>query len=260
MSPPQAAPPLVSMHHQDMTSCANRCPLHTMPFSHLRFLSALLANAVMVACPAFAQNAPVCASDGQPVPRVLLERFINADCASCWNEATANPPPGALVLDWVAPGEHAHEAPLSAVAQREALERLSYLGITAPAGTQSNSSKVEGRKHRLRVAHGLVMNGYVGVSLRFDSPAELPRPLTGWLALVEQLPSGTEGSPVPRHLVRNLLTEPISTRSSGAMGQIWRTMNVPDGADPTRLAVIGWVSDSSGRVLSAALSRCRPPR
>lgn len=231
-----------------------------MPFSHLRFMSAFLTSAFLLACPALAQNAPLCASDGQPVPRVLLERFINADCAGCWNESTTKPRPGALVLDWVTPGQQAEEAPLSAVAQQQAMERLSVLGVTTPTGMLSHSSKVEGGRHRLRVAHGLVMNGYVGASLRFDSGAALTQPLTGWLALVEQLPAGTEGSPVPRHLVRNLLTEPISTRSSGAMGQIWRTMNVPDGADPNRLAVIGWVSDSNGRVLSAALSRCRPSR
>lgn len=223
-------------------------------------MSAFLTSAFLVACPALAQNAPVCASDGQPVPRVLLERFINADCAGCWHESTAKQRPGALVLDWVIPGQQADEAPLSAVAEPQALERLSVLGVTAPTGMLSNSSKVEGGRHRLRVAHGLVMNGYVGASLRFDSPAALNKPLTGWLALIEQLPSGIEGSPVPRHLVRNLLTEPISTPPSDAMGQIWRTMNVPDGTDPKRLAVIGWVSDSNGRVLSAALSRCPPPR
>ncbi|WP_245598124.1 hypothetical protein [Ottowia thiooxydans] len=231
-----------------------------MPFSHLRFMSAFLANALLVACPALAQTAPLCASDGQPAPRVLLERFINADCASCWKEATSKPRPGALVLDWVAPGHLAQDAPLSAVAQPEALERLISLGITPPEGTRSNSSKVEGGPHRLRVAHGLVLNGYVGASLRFDSKAKLAKPLTGWLALVEQLPAGTADSPVSRTLVRNLLSEPISPRSTGTMGQFWRTMDVPESAHPERLAVMGWVSDSNGRVLSAALSRCTPRR
>ncbi|MET4577312.1 hypothetical protein [Ottowia thiooxydans] len=231
-----------------------------MPFSHLRFMMAFLANAFLIACPALAQTAPLCASDGQAVPRMLLERFINADCASCWKDGAAKPRPGTLVLDWVVPGHQGHEAPLSAVAQQETLERLSVLGITPPAANASHSSKVAGGPHRLRVAHGLVLNGYVGASLRFDSPAALAKPLTGWLALVERLPAGTEGSPVARTLVRNLLTEPISPRPADAMGQFWRTMSVPEGTDPDRLAVLGWVSDSKGRVLSAAFSRCPPLR
>ena len=30
-----------------------------------------------------------CASDGQPRPVALLERFINADCAACWAGSAA---------------------------------------------------------------------------------------------------------------------------------------------------------------------------
>ncbi|HEY8907459.1 MAG TPA: hypothetical protein VIM63_15640, partial [Rhodoferax sp.] len=46
-----------------------------------------------------------CNSDGQPTPNALFERFINADCATCWAD-TVTPvgPPGTLVLDWIVPG------------------------------------------------------------------------------------------------------------------------------------------------------------
>lgn len=221
---------------------------------------AIALLALASSAPSLAQQAPVCASDGQPVPHLLLERFINADCAHCWRDATPAAPRTALVLDWVLPGQQGDEAPLSAVARREALERLELLGEPSPNGHSSISNKVHGGRHRVRVSHGLVLNGYVGASLRFTSQASLAEPLTGWLALVERLPAGAEGSPVPRALMRNLLSEPIAARPTGTMGQLWRSMNVPPGTHPDRLGVVGWVSDAHGRVLAAAQSRCPSPR
>ena len=108
----------------------------------------------------------------------------------------------------------------------------------------------------MRVSRGPVIKGYVGGSLTFAARGPVKQPLTGWLALVELLPAGTEGSPVPRVLMRNLLSEPIAPRATEPMGQLWRPMNVPDGADPERLQLLGWVSDARGRVLAAAQSRC----
>lgn len=229
-----------------------------LPRSPLPFAIALLTLASST--PAPAQQAPLCASDGQPVPRMLLERFINADCADCWRNAAPAAPRTAVVLDWILPGQQGDEAPLSAVARREALQRLESLGEIPPDRQSSLSNKVRGGHYQVRVAHGLVLNGYVGASLRFTSRAALAEPLTGWLALVEHVPAGTEGSPVPRVLMRNLLTEPIAARPVGTMGQLWRPMNVPPGAHPDRLGVVGWVSDAHGHVLAAAQSLCPPPR
>ena len=101
-----------------------------------------------------------------------------------------------------------------------------------------------------------VNKGYVGGSLTFAAPGPVKQPLTGWLALVELLPAGTEGSPVPRVLMRNLLSEPIPPHATEPMGQLWRPMNVPEGADPERLQLLGWVSDAKGRVLALAQSSC----
>ena len=205
---------------------------------------------------AWAQNPPLCTSDGRPAPRALLERFINADCDGCWREATAKPPRGTLVLDWVIPGTLGDDAPLSAVARRESLERLEFLHQPVPNMRAQRSSTVQGGSHHVRVSRGPVVDGYVGASLTFDSRAPLKAPLTGWLALVEVLPAGTEGSPGPRVLMRNLLSDTIPPHNTEIMGQLWRPMNVPAGAHADRLQLVGWVSDAQGRVLAAAASSC----
>ena len=205
---------------------------------------------------AWAQAGALCTSDGQSAPRVLRERFISADCEACWREPTPSPPTGTLVLDWVLPGTQSDDAPLAAVARRESLERLESLRQPAPNKRVQLSNKVQNGRYHVRVSRGPVMNGYAGASLTFKSRAPVKLPLTGWLALVEMVPAGTEGSPVPRVLMRNLLSEPIAPRATEPMGQLWRPMNVPEGADPERLQVLGWVSDAQGRVLAAAQSRC----
>ena len=215
--------------------------------------------ACMVLLPSLAAGAPdpaLCTSDGLPAPRALQERFINADCVACWRDPTAPPPKGTLVLDWVIPGALGDDAPLSAVARRESLERLAFLHLPVPSERALRSSTVQGGRHHVRVSRGPVFDGYVGASLTFDSRAKLRPPLTGWLALVEVLPAGTEGSPQPRVLMRNLLSDTIPARNTEIMGQLWRPMNVPAGAQPERLQLLGWVSDADGRVLAAAQSRC----
>lgn len=205
---------------------------------------------------AWAQTDPLCTSDGRPAPRTLQERFINADCAACWRQAGPTPHKGTAVLDWVIPGSQGDDAPLATVARRESLERLEFLHQPVPDDHKELSSKVQGGRHHVRVSRGPVYDGYVGASLTFDSRAPLRQPLTGWLALIEVLPAGTEGSPVPRVLMRNLLSDTIPPRNTEIMGQLWRPMNVPEGADPNRLQLLGWVSDAQGHVLAAAESSC----
>ena len=83
---------------------------------------------------AMAQPRASCSSDAQPKPTVLVERFLNADCASCWAEPPAVAAAGrdALVLDWIVPGTQGEDAPLSAAATPDALERLRSLGREVP--------------------------------------------------------------------------------------------------------------------------------
>ena len=224
-------------------------------------LSALLLAAGL-AQPALAQSS--CASDGQKRPVALVERFINADCATCWTDpATAPAARGAVALDWVLPGGRGEDAPLSAVATRDALKRLQALGTAPPAASLSLRAPVPGRAGALRVAHGLPVSGYIGASIAFRGTADRAagQPWTAWLALVEALPAGTEASPVPRNLVRNLLQIQWHGRNQLSKQEHMqfiesRPLDIPAGTTTDRLRVIGWVQDASGRIVAAAQSRC----
>ena len=224
-------------------------------------LSVLLLAAGL-AQPALAQSS--CASDGQQRPMALVDRFINADCATCWTDpATLPTARGAVALDWVLPGGQGEDAPLSAVATRDGLKRLEALGTAPPVAGLTLKTPVQGRAGALRVAHGLPVSGYIGASIAFKGEAARAtgQPWTGWLALVETLPAGTEGSPVPRNLVRNLLQVQWDGRNQLSKQEQRRfiesrSMDVPAGTNTDRLRVIGWVQDASGRVVTAAQSRC----
>ena len=225
----------------------------------------VLAPLLLAACllqPARAQ--PFCASDGQSRPVALVERFINADCRDCWvDPATLRTRPRELVLDWVLPGSQGEDAPLSAAATRDGLKRLQALDTAPPAGSSSRKTTVAVGKGRLRVAHGLPVSGYIGASIEYKQvPIDAAgQPWSAWLALVETIPIGTEGTPVARHLVRNLIqplwdgrnqlskTERLNFAES-------RSMDIPPGMNTDRVRVIGWVEDAQGRIIAAAQSRC----
>ena len=227
----------------------------------------LLAAAALTAPLSPAQAQSFCASDGQSRPVELVERFINADCATCWADpATPVPAKNAVALDWIAPGHQGDDAPLSAVATRDALVRLELLAQGMPARSQTVAHAVKGIKGAgLRVAHGLPVADYLGASIELKpiSPAAR-QPLTVWLALVETLPAGLEGSPVERNLVRNVLSRTWDGRKQllkDEQNRLFesRSMNIAPAANPDRLRVIGWVEDEKGRVLLAAQSRCIAP-
>ncbi|MBK9440774.1 MAG: hypothetical protein IPN53_05415 [Comamonadaceae bacterium] len=214
-----------------------------------------------------AHGQSLCSGDGQSAPIALLERFTNADCATCWQDAaTPAASPGALTLDWIVPGSQGDDAPMSAAASRDALQRLTSLSRPRPPRQSSVKSKVTGWPGAsLRVAHGVAVGDYVGASitLTLANNAAFESPLHAWLLLVEALPVGTEQSPVPRNLVRNAL-QPIWNKremlqnSEQFSFREFRPMNIPAGAKPARLQVIGWVQDASGQTLIAAQSVCRP--
>lgn len=206
-----------------------------------------------------------CASDGQPRPLRLLERFINADCENCWQDpATVKAKAGDAVLDWVIPGSKGDDAALSAVASREGLDRLAALKKTVPPDAGSSTLPVKGIKNTtLRVAHGIALSGYTGASIELKPVPAAARgqQLTSWLALVETIPQGTEGSPVERNLVRNVLQsswdgrKPLAKTEQNRFFES-RAMSVAQGVNADRLRVIGWVEDAKGRVLVAAQSVC----
>ncbi len=210
----------------------------------------------------------VCASDGQPQPVLLMERFTNADCANCWRDpATAKAAPGTAVLDWVLPGAQGDDAPLSGVASVDALSRLKALGQSAPVTSSATTVTITPdpalRRSTLRVARGLALSGYIGASIALKPAPTQGKAgvVTAWLALVETLPAGLEGSAVDRNLVRNVFQStwkiPVKlskTEQNHLFDQ--RSMSLAEGVNPERLQVIGWLTDKRGRVLAAAQSAC----
>ena len=223
-----------------------------------RLLLLMTLSACLVPA-AWAQS--FCASDGQPTPAALVERFISANCPTCWSEPhKTRLHPQAVLIDWIVPSDRGDEAPLSAAASRDALTRLAHLKQAAPLATHLTTRLVTGAQpYSLRVAHGLPINDYVGASIEMK-PAQ-PGRWTAWLLLVETIPAGTEGSSLERRLARNLFktewTQPRTkdkTLPSGAMES--RPLNIPVGANPDNLSVLGWVEDRQGRIGSIALSRC----
>lgn len=227
-------------------------------------LALALAAALAPAFGAAGASAPTfaaCASDGRRAPTLLLERFISADCEACWRDArTPRAGAQAVALDWIVPGSQGEDAPLAAAARRDGLQRLEALQRPTPAAeplTVRQRVTPAGWRGALRVANGPVINDYLGASIEVKPRAGAAPdggPWTAWLVLVESLPAGTEGSPVARHLVRNALAEPWD---GGAL-QFTRSMQIPAGASPQRLSVVGWLQDAEGRVLQAAHSRCAP--
>ena len=214
----------------------------------MQHASPLWKAALLLALSPAAWAQAACSSDGQPAPSALLERFISADCESCWSDAqTARPGPTSVALDWIVPGAQGDEAPLSAAARQDGLERLQALrqAVTPDAPLRP------GTVH-LRVAHGPALGGYVGISMALEPLEPLNGPLTAWLALVESIAAGADGTPVERNLVRNTL---VFDWSAGAWQEI-RAMAVPEGAQSARLRLVGWVEDASARVLAAAQSHC----
>ena len=245
----------------------SRCPFPLQPV----FLTVLVATFLTLP-PAFAQG--TCSSDGQRAPKALLERFINADCATCWADAaaTSKARAGELALDWIVPSPQGDDAPLSAAASRDALDRLASLRQSPPAATANFSHKIAASPFKLRVAHGVALGGYMGASIELTARlgTALPgEPLTAWLVLVEAVPAGTDGTPVTRNLVRNafksswninssLSISDQSTKRPTPPNRLYesRPMSIPVGANPDRLQVIGWVEDAKGRVIAGAGSVC----
>ncbi len=215
-------------------------------------LAATLLAAVLAPLAALAQSS--CSSDGQPRPVALVERFINADCASCWSDTQApKAQRGQAALDWIVPGSRGDDAPLSAAATRDSLVRLQALGRQAPPQAEQAQSRAVG-KRSLRVAHGMPFNDYMGTSIEMKPAAR--GQWTAWLALVETIPVGTEGTAVERNLVRNLLQVPWQAARAPARLLESRSMLIADGVRADRLRVIGWVEDAQGRIHGIAQSVC----
>ncbi len=230
----------------------------------MKRLFLLMALGTCLAPAAWTQS--FCASDGQPTPVALVERFISADCSTCWSEPPASHArPQTVTIDWIVPSPRGDEAPLSAAASRDALARLAHLRLAAPAEALVTTRPLaSARAHPLRVAHGLPFNDYLGASIEMK-PAKgaTSGPWTAWLLMLETIPAGTEGSPLERRLARNLFKtewkQPLAKdKAQPARFLDSRPLSIPEGANPENLSVLGWVEDTRGRIRSIALSRCTP--
>ena len=226
----------------------------------MKILLLLLSLGLGLAPAAWSQS--FCASDGQPRPAALLERFISADCERCWSgSSTVQPTVQELVIDWIVPSNRGADAPLSAAASRDAQLRLDALGRTLAQDSLNNHHQIKGKPPALRVAHGVAVNNYIAASIEMKPAA--PGRWTAWLLLVETIPAGTEGTPVARNLARNLLVSSWDASSPSSKTRPprffeSRPMLIPEGAKPERLRVVGWVEDTRGRIRSMVQSQCTP--
>lgn len=190
-------------------------------------------------------------------PSVLVERFIPAECEACWREGRA-PGPGIAVLDWIVPSVRGDEAALAAAALAEASARAAGL---RPDTTLERRHALAASSLGLRVEDGPAWNGYMGLRLAVQrGSARLPEGAAGYLALVETLAAGDEGSRIARRLVR-VLAGPLVLDASGSAVEHLLALRIPQGARGDRLGAVGWVQDGAGRVLAFAVagdSACRP--
>ncbi len=224
-------------------------------------LPALLAGA-MAAGAAHAQCASGAAA--APAPRLLVERFISADCAPCWSEprGALSPAADALVLDWIVPTAQGDAAALATAAVREAEARLAELGRAAPMDTDTHITDLPARPAaRLRISSGLPVGDYVGVTLRLQAAARAAGTYRMRVVLYEAVAAGAEDSPVGRNVVRNAFESAWNKREqlSKQEREEWlevRAMRIPEGARPERLRVLAWAQDDAGRILAAAQPRC----
>ena len=108
---------------------------------------------------------------------------------------------------------------------------------------------------QLQVQSGPAWNGYFGLQL--DARGALPAGSTGWLALVELLPAGSEGSKVERQLLRSVAGPfPLDAARSPRGVRHLRALRWPETAQPTRLQARGWIEAPDGRLLAVASDSC----
>ncbi|HEY6354212.1 MAG TPA: hypothetical protein VIY30_06970 [Burkholderiaceae bacterium] len=197
-----------------------------------------------------------------PCPRAnaaVLERFISAECEACWTAANV-PPPGAdeWLLDWIVPSARGDNAPLSPAAPAEAAARSRRALGTEPANGRTivqRSSARAGNGLHLRVASGPAWSGYFAVQL--DGAGRAPSGATAWIALVESVNAGTDGTIAPRQLVRTVAGpfEPAELRS-GKPWQRLQAMRWPATAKAVRLSARAWIEQRDGRIVAMASERC----
>ena len=217
------------------------------------WLASTLLAAAATGVPPAARATPADEARACTPPREVAERFIGADCEDCWSapgEAAA--PAATWALDWIVPGASA-DAPLAAAALPEGAARLAELERDAAALPARLDWSLPRRPPlRLAVLAGPAWNGYLGLQLRSRGPA--PPGARAYLALVEELPAGSEGSPIARRLVR-AVAGPIPLAGDTPSLEL-RALRVPETAHPERLRGLAWWVDGRQRLQGIAREGC----
>jgi hypothetical protein len=212
----------------------------------------LVASVLIAASPARAAD---CAA-----PKLLLERFISAECEACWQAVPPIPTPTQsgtpFVLDWIVPSARNDPAPWSALAVPEATPRAARAGSLRNDEVLTQSTPLPARSAlRLTVEDGPAWNGYVALKLEasYGSSRALPPGLAAYLALVERIGAGDDGSPVARQVVRTVIGPlPLDGLAQGRKVDHLRATKLPATTKPERLSVVGWLETPAGRVLAIA--------
>ena len=207
----------------------------------------------------------VCQGSSVKGPQALHERFISADCESCWQSAHAasGELPG-LSLDWIVPSPKGDNAPLSAAESSQALDRLQHTGAK-PVLTQV---QVDTPVHRnanldLSISFGVAVGPYRGITIDLAVQQDkLPWPrLDLWVLMIERLSAGAEGSPIERRLVRNVLQQTWGQPNFQKKDGAWhaaelRAMSMPEGMQPDRTELVAWLQTPQGQVIGLAHASC----
>lgn len=197
-----------------------------------------------------------------PVPQRFVETFLSADCVACWQSGDRDTNSSALQVDWVVPSTAGDDAPLAVAALEEAGARLRGPLPGVRPRVQAQDLPPPG-KASLVVLSGLAWNGYLGLSFELDrGDRSWPADASGWVALVERVPAGQDGTPVDRQLVRAVVGPlPLDARAGEHTVSHLRAVRLPPNSQPERLAAVGWVEQDDGRVLLATQSpygHCEP--
>ncbi|MED5619715.1 hypothetical protein [Ideonella sp. BN130291] len=192
-------------------------------------------------------------------PQQVVESFLSADCAACWQQpdpASTVTGPRTLRLDWIVPGDLGDDAPLAAAALPEAKARLKTPLVPADSSVQQQRLPSPLPGVQLAVQSGLAWNGYIGLAFDLRQGRKpLPADAQGWVALVERVPAGQDGSAVQRQLVRALAGPlPLTFAPGQRQLQHLRAVLVPPNSRGERLAAVGWIASANGRMLMAAQS------
>jgi hypothetical protein len=220
--------------------------------------------ALWLAGPAAAANATAPACPGPQAP--ALEHFISADCPDCWAGTVPGSGTAGWRFDWILP-RGADDA-LAAGALRDASARAERLGLRPWAGPGQTTQPWPAEPNlpqpswRLQVSAGPAWAGYVGLQLTVlqGRGQPLPAGTSAWLALVELLPAGSEGTAQARALVRSVAGPlPLASLARGTPLSHLQAMRWPEGAQPARLQARAWLEAPGGRLLAVAADRCPVP-